>query len=322
MKYRELGSTGLKVSVLGLGTSNFGKRLDLAASASVLGAAIDVGINFIDTADMYGKEIPAEEILGRVLLGRRNEVIVATKFGFNRTDGQVRSGLGTRRSVTTAVENSLRRLRTDYIDLYQMHYPDPVTPVEETLDCLTQLQNEGKIRAIGCANFSVDELHRAVEVSRTGGKTEFASVQCEYSLLNREAATQTFPACAELGTAALPYFVLGRGMLTGKYPQGQPAPAGSRLAGRRSGAVLTSRNFEVVVALGRFAAERGLTMLEVALGGVLSYEVVTAALVGATSPVQITELAASVRWKPTAGQLRSLHQAVDSSAPSDTASGG
>ncbi|HEX6967150.1 MAG TPA: aldo/keto reductase, partial [Gemmatimonadaceae bacterium] len=280
MNTRRIGS--LEVSVVGLGCNNFGKRLDEQASATVVHAALDAGITFFDTADMYGGT-RSEEFLGRAIGARRRDVVIATKFGW-RIDEE-RQGARPE-YVRRAVEDSLRRLGTDYIDLYQLHRPDPTVPIADTLGALDELVRAGKVREIGCSNFSAEQLREAEAAVRPGA-ARFVSVQNQYSLLHREPERAVLPECERLGIAFLPYFPLANGLLTGKYRRGQPAPAGSRIATGSHTEVLTDRNLAVVEALMRFAPSRGHTLLALAFSWLLSRPVLASVIAGATKPEQV-----------------------------------
>jgi aryl-alcohol dehydrogenase-like predicted oxidoreductase len=287
---RRIGS--LQVSVAGLGCNNFGARLDAAATAAVAHAAIDAGVTFFDTADIYGKT-HSEEFLGRALAGRRHEVVLASKFGM-RVDEERRGAHPD--YVRRAVEDSLRRLRTDYIDLYQLHTPDRAVPVADTLGALDELVRAGKVREIGCSNFFVDELREAHGVVRPGA-ARFASLQNEYSLLHRDPEDGVLDECGRLGLAFLPYFPLASGLLTGKYRRGQPVPAGARL--RADSDALTDEHLATVEALIAFAEARGHTILELAFAWLLARPVVASVIAGATRPEQVRTNADAARWRLT-----------------------
>lgn len=289
MDTRRIGS--LEVSVVGLGCNNFGKRLDADATARVVHAALDAGVTFFDTADTYGGT-RSEEYLGRALGRRRDEVVIATKFGW-RIDDQ-RHGARPE-YVRRAAEDSLRRLGTDRIDLYQLHRPDPTVPIADTLGALDELVQAGKVREIGCSNFSVEQIREAEAAVRPGA-ARFVSVQNEYSLLHREPERGVLPECERLGLAFLPYFPLANGLLTGKYRQGQPAPAGSRIASGTHTEVLTELNLSLVEALIRFAESRGHTLLELAFSWLLTRPVVASVIAGATKPEQVRANAAAAGW--------------------------
>jgi aryl-alcohol dehydrogenase-like predicted oxidoreductase len=301
METRRIGS--LQVTVVGLGCNNFGGRLDAGATAVVVHAALDAGINFFDTADIYGGT-KSEEFMGRALRGRRGEVVLATKFG-GKVDEQ-RQGAKPA-YVRQALEDSLRRLETDHIDLYQLHMPDPETPIADTLGALNELVRAGKVREIGCSNFSVEQLREAAAAVPASGKG-FVSVQNEYSLLHRDPERDGVLAeCERLGLAFLPYFPLASGLLTGKYRQNRPAPEGSRLAGARtSGKFLNERNMAVVEALIQFAESRGHTLLELAISWLLTRPAVASVIAGATKPEQLNANVAAAGWKLTADDLAQI----------------
>lgn len=301
MDTRRIGS--LEVSVVGLGCNNFGRRLDSGATLAVVDAALDAGINFFDTADVYGGT-KSEEFLGRALGQHRDEVVIATKFGA-QLDEQ-RKGASPE-YVEQAVEDSLRRLRTDRIDLYQLHRPDPEVPIEDTLGALDELVRAGKVREIGCSNFSAAQLRAAA--ARVGG-ARFVSVQNEYSLLHREAERDVLPECERLGIAFIPYFPLASGLLTGKYRKGQPAPEGSRLQSRRGDSLLTDRNLAVVERLIEFSESRGHTILELAISWLLERPAVASVIAGATSPEQVRSNVAAAGWRLTEEELAEIDAIV------------
>ena len=304
MKQRQIGS--LDVSEVGLGCNNFGWRLDVEASADVVRSALDAGITFFDTADIYGGG-RSEEFLGQALDARRDEVVIATKFG-NPMEGQ---GKGASAAyVRTAAEASLRRLRTDRIDLYQLHTPDPDVPIEETLAALDELVRAGKVREIGCSNFSVEQLREASEAVR-GDAARFVSVQNEYNLLHREPDEGVLEECERLGLAFLPYFPLASGLLTGKYRRGQPPPEGSRITGSgRFADMLSDRNLAIVEGLIRFAEARGHTILELAISWLLSRPTVASVISGATSAEQARANAGAAGWKLTEVELVAIDAIV------------
>jgi aryl-alcohol dehydrogenase-like predicted oxidoreductase len=296
MELRAIGS--LPVSVVGLGCNNFGMRIDYDASARVVDAALAAGITFFDTADIYG-DTKSEEFLGRALANRRTQAIIATKFGM-RLDENRR---GARPDyVRTAVEDSLRRLRTDYIDLYQLHQPDPNVPIADTLGALDDLVKAGKVKQIGCSNFSADQLDEAHRAATAGG-ARFVSVQNEFSLLHREPEREVLPACTRLGVAFLPYFPLASGLLTGKYAPGKGAPEGSRLSLSWTARFTTAQNVAIADALQAFAVTRGHTLLELAMSWLASHPPVASVIAGATSPDQVRANAAAVGWRLTPDDL-------------------
>ncbi len=303
MRYRRLGDSGLVVSVVGLGCNNFGRRIDLAGTRSVADAAVESGITLFDTADSYGD---SEEFLGEVLQGRRDDVVIATKFGHDLGGalGRDFGARGSRRYVRRAIERSLRRLRTDYVDLYQLHSPDAATPIEETLAALTDLVHEGKVRYVGSSNLAAWEVAHADWTARSAGSERFISAQNHYSLLAREAEKELAPACVRFGIGILPYFPLANGMLTGKYRRGQHAPEGTRLAGRAE--YMSDARFDVVEKLEQYAAERGLTLLDVAIGGLAAQPAVTSVIAGATKPEQVRANVAAGAWEPSEADLAAL----------------
>ena len=293
---RRLGDSGLEVSVLGLGCNNFGRRVDLEGTRAVVDAALDEGVNFLDTADMYG-DGQSEELLGAVFGSpptRRDRVVLATKFGW--------SAGGSREAVLESCDASLRRLRTDVIDLYQYHRPDGKTPIAETLGALDELVRAGKVRFIGCSNFSAEQIEEADAASRENGLARFVSVQNQYSLLKREIEDEVVPAALRLDLGVIPYFPLASGLLTGKYRRGEEPPEGTRLHGRE----IEDSDLEAVEALQAYAAERGASLLDLAIGGLAALPGVTSVIAGATKPDQVRANAAAVRWSPTAAELEAL----------------
>ena len=306
MIYQQLGPSGLTVSVVGLGCNNFGARMADEDVPTVVGAAIDAGITLFDTADVYGNAGGSETLLGEALKGRRDEVVIATKFGMdmggaNGPDWGVR---GSRRYIRIAVENSLRRLGTDWIDLYQLHRPDPHTPIEETLAALSELVTEGKVRYIGSSNLAGWQVVDADWTARSGGYEAFISAQNEYSWLHRDAETELVPALEHTGQGLLPFFPLARGLLTGKYRRGETAPDGTRLAAQAE--VLASADFDTVEALQSFADERGLTLLQIAIGGLAAMPTVGSVIAGATRVEQIEANVAAGLWQPSVDDLLTL----------------
>jgi len=293
----------LQVSVVGLGCNNFGMRLDESRTKEVVDAALDAGINFLDTADIYGKT-KSEEFLGRVLAGRRQNIILATKFGMKVDDDKVGAHP---KYVKQACEDSLKRLNTDYIDLYQLHEPDPNVPIADTLGALNDLVKEGKVRNIGCSNFSSDQLQEANQISKRSGIARFISVQNEYSLLQRDPENGVLQTCKELKIAFIPYFPLFSGLLTGKYRKGQPIPEGTRI--QEGSPRLTAENIEKVEKLISHAESRNHTILELAFGYLLAQREVASVIAGATSPKQIQSNVQAASWKLTTNELREV--AVD-----------
>ncbi|MGZ4165995.1 MAG: aldo/keto reductase [Solirubrobacteraceae bacterium] len=298
---RPLGRSGLDVSIVGLGCNNFGRRIDLAQTRAVVDASLEEGITFFDTADIYGRGL-SEEYLGEVLQGRRDQVVLATKFGMDMGDG--RGPRGSRDYVLNAVDASLKRLRTDVIDYYWYHQPDGVTPIVETLEVLHELIRAGKVKAIGASNFDADQLEEAAAAAEEHGLTPFTAVQNEYSLLEREAEEAVLPACERLGMGFVPFFPLASGLLTGKYRRGEPGPANARLSSRDE--IATPEQFDLVEALQRFADERGVPLIDVAIGALLAREVVSSVIAGATKPEQVRANAAAGRWTPAGDDLDAL----------------
>ena len=302
---RTLGSSDIAVSTLGIGCNAFGTRIDQAQTTAVVDAAIEHGVTFFDTADVYGTG-QSEELLGAALEGRRDQVVIATKFGMdmegvNGDDGGRR---GTATYVRTAVEASLRRLRTDHIDLYQLHTPDPSTPLEETLGTLTELVVEGKVRAIGSSNLQAWQAVDAAWISRTEGFESFVTAQNEYSLYNRTAEVELVPACLALGVGILPYFPLAYGLLTGKYSRGEAAPDGTRLAAQASR--LEAADWDRIEALQAFATAHDISILELAIGGLAAQPAVASVIAGVTRPDQVAANAAAAAWTPTADELQEV----------------
>jgi aryl-alcohol dehydrogenase-like predicted oxidoreductase len=306
MTYRQLGDSGLTVSTVGLGCNNIGKRLDKDATRALVDAAIDAGVTLFDTADIYGAEPGAsEDLLGQGLLGRRENVVLATKFGkpMRGVTLPAHEARGSRRYIHAAIEHSLRRLRTDYIDLYQMHEPDPRTPIDETLDALEGLVREGKVRYIGSSQFAGWQIVDADWSARTAGTARFISAQNQYSLLDREIEDDVIPACEHVGVGLLPFFPLSNGLLTGKYHRGQPAPSGSRLASADYADVLHNADWQAVEGLRAFAEQRGRTMLDIAIGGLAAQPGVASVIAGATTGDQVRANAKAGGWEPTGADL-------------------
>ena len=285
----------LEVSVVGLGCNNFGRRVDLDGTRAVVDAALEAGVNFLDTADIYGGG-ESEKLLGRVLRGRRDQVVIATKFGYDEG--------GAPDVARDAIRRSLRSLRTERVDLYYYHRPDGRTPIEETLGAMSELVDQGLARAIGCSNFSAAQLGEAAEAAERNGWTAYAAVQNEYSLLERGIEADVLPAAERLGTSVIPYFPLASGLLTGKYRRGEDAPSGTRLAGR--GGVADEATFDRLEALASYASERDVEPIDVAIGALIARPAVASVIAGATKPEQVRTNAAAARWQPTAEDLREL----------------
>jgi len=281
-----LGTDGPEVSVVGLGSNNFGLRVDLDGTRVVVDAALDAGVALIDTADIYG---------GRVVL--------ATKFGGDMGDGT--EARGSRDYVRKSIDGSLRRLRTDHVDLYQYHFPDPATPFAETFGALDELVREGKVRYVGHSNLEPAQVEEIDALAREQGWARPVSVQNQYSLLRREAEEELLPVCERLGLGVLPYFPLASGLLTGKYRRGQPRPEGTRLSDRDD--VFTDEKWDRLEALDEFARQRGVTLLDVAIGGLLAQPAVASVIAGATKPEQVRSNVAASEWQPSADDLAALN---------------
>lgn len=313
MDYRQLGRSGLTVSVVGLGCNNFGGAqtdiaganaayglMDLAASRAVIDAAFDAGITFFDTADLYGNG-GSEAFLGQVLKDRRHQVVIATKWGAGM-DARRDIAWGSRRYVRQACEASLRRLETDHIDLYQMHWPDPRTPIAETIAALDELVREGKVRYTGHSHFMPWQIADADWTARDLRAERFVAAQDHYSLLAREAEAERIPACERFGLGLLPYFPLANGWLTGKYRRDRPAPEGTRMAGK----AIDARTYDVIEGLAAFADARGRTMVDIAIGALLHQRAVSCVIAGATKPAQATANAAAATWIATDADIAEL----------------
>jgi aryl-alcohol dehydrogenase-like predicted oxidoreductase len=306
--FRRLGNSGLVVSVIGLGTNNLGMKLDMDDSREVVHAALDEGITLFDTADAYGA---SEERLGELLQGKRDDIVIATKFGSDsrargNDNGEDWGARGSRRYIRRAVESSLRRLRTDWIDLYQMHRPDPDTPIQETLSALDDLVHEGKVRYIGSSNFTGWQVAEAEWTSRTRGYERFVSAQNQYSWLERDIETDVVPALEHYGIGLLPYFPLSSGLLTGKYRRGEAPPEGSRIQAWGYESALTDATFDVIEKLQTFAKERDITLLDVAMGGLAARPAVSSVIAGATSREQVAKNVAAGSWQPSASDTAEL----------------
>ena len=306
MTYQQLGGSGLTVSTVGVGCNNFGARMPDEKVPEVVNAALDAGVTLFDTADVYGHAGGSETLLGAALGSRRSGAIIATKFGSDMqgVNGPDWGARGSRRYIRIAVESSLRRLGTDWIDLYQLHTPDPNTPIEETLAALTELVAEGKVRYIGSSNLAGWQVLDADWTARTTGSEAFVSAQNEYSWLDRSAESELVPALEHLGLGLLPYFPLARGLLTGKYRRGESAPPGTRL--NKQPDPLSWANFDVIEALEDFAKQRDLTMTQIAIGGLAAMPTVASVIAGATSAEQVRQNAAAGLWVPSGDDLDEL----------------
>jgi aryl-alcohol dehydrogenase-like predicted oxidoreductase len=309
MTYRPLGDSGLMVSAVGIGCNAFGRRVDLDGVRDILDAAQDVGVTLLDTADTYGGQGASEEMLGEALQGRRDDFVVATKFGMDMqgANGADRGARGSRAYVRRAVEASLRRLRVDHIDLYQYHEPDGVTPIEETLSALTDLVREGKVRYLGVSNVGGWQVADADWTARTGGFERFVSVQNRYSLLDRTVEEEVVPACEQFGLGVLPYFPLEYGLLTGKYHRGAAAPAGSRAAAMAA-PWLERADWDRIERVEKYAEQRGVSVLDVAIGGLAAQPAVGSVISGATRGAQVLANAAALGWDPTEADLAELDE--------------
>jgi aryl-alcohol dehydrogenase-like predicted oxidoreductase len=310
MKLRRLGASGLKVSAVGLGCNNFGMRIDEKQTQAVVDAAIDAGITLFDTADIYGGT-KSEEFLGKALGKKRNKIVLATKFGMRIGDNEAKKG-GSRRWIMRAVEDSLERLKTDHIDLYQFHAPDPETPIDETLRALDDLVSQGKVRYIGNSNFAGWQIADADWQARIVGQTRFVSAQNQYSLLERRVEHEVLPACERFGLGFLPFFPLASGLLSGKYKRGEAPPEGTRLAawGPRGAQALNDKNFDKVEKLEAWAAERGHTILELAFAWLLGHPVVSSVIAGATSAQQVAANAATAAWELSPDEVAEVSKLV------------
>jgi aryl-alcohol dehydrogenase-like predicted oxidoreductase len=305
MQFRNLGRSGLRVSLVGLGCNNFGGRIDLEATRKVVDAAIEHGITLFDTADIYGEKAGSETALGQLLGARRKDIVLATKFGMKMYHGGIG---GSRRYIMSAIEESLTRLKTDWIDLYQFHQPDPLTPIDETLRALEDLVTQGKVRYIGCSNMPAWKVADAQWTARDLGIGGFASAQDEYSLLKRGAEADLIPAIRHFGMGLLPYFPLANGALTGKYKRNAPMPEGARLTKlpERAGQIFSDGNWTKIEALEAFCEARGKTLVELAFSWLAAQPVVSSVIAGATRPEQIAANVKAAEWALTAEELAEI----------------
>jgi aryl-alcohol dehydrogenase-like predicted oxidoreductase len=311
MATRVLSGTDLPFSTLGLGCNDFGVRLDLAGASAVVDAAFDAGVTVFDTADVYGKRGGSETILGQALGARRKDVVLVTKFGV-AMDAESRLKGGSHGYVMSAVEASLKRLKTDWIDLYYYHRPDPTTPIEETLRALDQLIQQGKVRYIGCSNMSAAQVVQAQAVSEANALHRFVCCQDQYNLLSRQIEAELIPALELQEVPLLPYFPLASGMLTGKYQFGVPVPEGARLSQRRySDRFLNNRNFALVEELKKFCAQRGRSMLELAFGWLLTKPVVGSVIAGVSTPEQLRQNVAATGWRLDPAEMAEINRITD-----------
>jgi len=308
MEMRHLGNSGLEVSVIGLGCNNFGRRLDEKQTATVVSAAVDAGITLFDTADLYGENGTSETYLGKALKGHRDHVVIATKFGGPMGQLPMQKG-GSRQHIFQAVEDSLRRLNTDYIDLYQMHFPDLNTPLEETMRALDDLVRQGKVRYLGHSNFSGWMIAHAHHIAVRDALTPFISAQNHYHLLNREVEPDVQPACTKFGLGILPYFPLASGLLTGKYRKGQVHPEGTRLSsGPMAERILTDINIDKAESLFEWAEARGHTLLELAFSWLAQQPAVSSVIAGATNTDQISANVNAANWVLTPEELKEIEK--------------
>jgi aryl-alcohol dehydrogenase-like predicted oxidoreductase len=307
LEIRNLGASGLRVSAIGLGCNNFGGRIDLEATRKVVHKALDLGITLFDTADTYGERGGSEICMGQILGDDRKRIVLATKFGMPMDDVGVKLG-GSRRYIMSAVEDSLRRLRTDWIDLYQIHQPDPNTPIEETLRALDDLIHQGKVLYVGCSNFPAWQVMEAHWTAKTNGMNGFVSCQDEYSLVFRKPEAELMPAMRKLGLGLLPFFPLASGLLTGKYRRNSVLPEGTRLANaqRLADRYLTDRNWGISERLGDFAVSHGHTMLELAFSWLLSRDPVASVIAGATKPQQLEQNIKAGTWQLSAEDIAAI----------------
>ncbi|HIC48721.1 MAG TPA: aldo/keto reductase [Dehalococcoidia bacterium] len=296
MKYRKLGGSGLEVSEIGLGTNNFGPRLDFESSDRVISQCIDSGINFIDTSNSYGATV-SEEYIGRSLTGRRDSVVLATKVSSRMSEGPNQAG-NSRIHIMDQIEGSLSRLQTDYIDLYQIHWWDDDTPIEETLRVLDDLVRDGKIRYFGCSNFSSWQVCEAVWTSRSVGINSFVSVQPHYSMMERSIESELLPFCQKYDVGVLPYYPLANGFLTGKYRRGEDIPEGTRLGVNDRG-MFTEEKFDLIEKLDSFSSKRGKTVLDLAFAWLLARGEISSVIAGATSAEQVVSNAATAEFSLT-----------------------
>ena len=314
MEMRHLGNSGLEVSVIGLGCNNFGRRLDEKQTATVVSAAVDAGITLFDTADLYGENGTSETYLGKALKGHRDQVVIATKFGGPMGQLPMQKG-GSRQHIFQAVEDSLRRLNTDYIDLYQMHFPDLNTPLEETMRALDDLVRQGKVRYLGHSNFSGWMIAHAHHIAVRDALTPFISAQNHYHLLNREVEQDVQPACTKFGLGILPYFPLASGLLTGKYRKGQVHPEGTRLSsGPMAERILTDINIDKAESLFEWAEARGHTLLELAFSWLAQQPAVSSVIAGATNTDQISANVNAANWVLTSEELEEIEKLLGNSS--------
>lgn len=303
MKYRQLGKTGLQVSSIGLGTNNFGNRVDQKGASLIIDHALDVGINMIDTSNSYGGGY-SEKYIGEALKGKREKAIIATKVSSRIAEGPNNAG-NSRKHIMAAIEVSLKRLQTDYIDLYQIHWIDENTPIEETLGALDDLVHQGKIRYIGCSNFAAWQVCEAIWIAKTKDLESFASIQPRYSIMDRAIEEEMIPLCSQYGVGILPYYPLANGFLTGKYKRSQEAPKGTRLSEDDRG-MFTDNNFDLLEKLEQFCIERKHSVLELAFSWLLAKPEISSVIAGATKVEQVIQNSRAVEWQLSSQDLEAL----------------
>jgi len=303
MKYRQLGKTGLQVSSIGLGTNNFGNRVDQKGASLIIDHALDVGINMIDTSNSYGGGY-SEKYIGEALKGKREKAIIATKVSSRIAEGPNNAG-NSRKHIMAAIEVSLKRLQTDYIDLYQIHWIDENTPIEETLGALDDLVHQGKIRYIGCSNFAAWQVCEAIWIAKTKDLESFASIQPRYSIMDRVIEQEMIPLCSQYGVGILPYYPLANGFLTGKYKRSQEAPKGTRLSEDDRG-MFTGNNFDLLEKLEQFCIERKHSVLELAFSWLLAKPEISSVIAGATKVEQVIQNSRAVEWQLSNQDLEAL----------------
>jgi len=309
MEYRKLGNSGLKVSEIGLGGDTFGKWVDEQTSIAIINHALDLGTNFIDTADVYGGRGQSEEFVGKAVKDKRSQVLIATKFGMTMGEGPNEGG-GSRHHIMSAVDASLKRLNTDYIDLYQIHWPDLTTPIEETLRALDDLVHAGKVRYIGCSNFAAWQLCEALWISKVNNLRSFVTVQPRYNFIDRHIEQDLVPCCQAYGIGVIPWYPLAAGFLTGKYRRGEAPSAGTRFGSdpRTYTQILSDANFDKLAKLQTFASQRGHSVAELAIAWLLSHPWVSTVIAGATKIEQLSANVAAAEWKLTANEVAKLEK--------------
>jgi aryl-alcohol dehydrogenase-like predicted oxidoreductase len=306
MEYRKLGNSGLRVSAIGLGCNGFGSRYDESTALGIIERAVELGVNFIDTANAYS-EGRSEEIVGKGLKGKRSKIVLATKFGHHRTLGPADQG-GSRNNILASVEASLKRLNTNYIDLYYIHQPDPQTPIAETLRTLNDLVRSGKVRYISCSNFAAWELCEAIWTSRLQNRVPFIAIQSKYNMLERGIEREVAPCCQSCGVSVVPWQPLAGGFLTGKYRRGEPMPKGARLSKARGidAGTMTDANYDKVAKLEAFAKERGHNVGDLAIAWLLAHPWLGSVIAGVANPEQLKVNITGADWKLTPEDMAQL----------------